>query len=468
MPTPFLALNTFNGTTPQLRRYNGGSVNLVGVSFGSLDTGMTTARDGAINRAIQFGSEDTFLACTGNQIYRSTDGGASWTSVKTLTSLATNQTRKTGLNIVTVNGVPTLTVFWQDTGGPFRGTYSTDGVTWTEESLGTPSGIGSSLSINYVFRNTLYAIAVDASSIFGYQPGTSTITRIAIPDNGDRPKTICEFNDQLACMYCPSATDGLAVGTSDGVTDIVHRVTLAGGSGTPTSSARLVLFEDSGSLIAMGHNGSAAGWRAWSISSAFVATEITTPVIPPGMTGTTGGGNSTLVSRGFVLIDSEASPGSNPAKYVLYTPIDGSQYVFFQYNGTAAVMTSVDNGGSNQQALSLTTNIGGNYFWTDGERTLEFIGRTPVTNGQRLQFQLFSETGTDVVSVRFYRGTADTEYPTALATLSNPSHGAISGGNTNTGLTANNGATTYEVTWEAVTDGFSPGTRYKLTGEQFV
>lgn len=469
MPTPFLALNTLDGTTPQLRRYNGGSVNLVGVTFGALDTGATTSRDDATYRAIQFGSEDTFFALTGNQIYRSTDGGSTWTSVKTLTGLVANQTNKTGLHIVTINGAPNLALFWGLAGSMVRGSYSPDGVTWTDETSGViAGGIGSSLTSNLVFRNTLYGCFSDASLIIGYQPGSGGFTPISIPATaGSRAKAIAEFNDQIGCLFVGTsgAADDSAFGTTDGVSNVVRRADLVG---TPTSDSRNLLFEDSGSMIAMAYATAALGWKAWSISSTFVATDISSTVIPAGMTGTTIGGNVSASSRGYVLVDSEASPGSNPTKYIFFTPSPGAQFSIFQWNGTGSAMTSVDNGGNSLQALSYTTNVSGNYFWTDGERTIEFIGRTPVTNGQRLQFQLFSETGTDIVSVRFYRGTAATEYPTALATLSSPSHGSLSGGNTITGLTANNGATTYEVTWEAVTDGFSPGTRYKLTGEQFI
>src|SRR5271154_151880 len=100
---PFLALNTRNGT-PQARQYVNTTPTSFGATFGSADTisGPPLASIKGYVPIVRFGGSNVFLATVGGQVYRSTNGGTSWTSVYTFSPAisGSNQEGQTGLWII--------------------------------------------------------------------------------------------------------------------------------------------------------------------------------------------------------------------------------------------------------------------------------------------------------------------------------------------------------------------------------
>lgn len=80
----------------------------------------------------------------------------------------------------------------------------------------------------------------------------------------------------------------------------------------------------------------------------------------------------------------------------------------------------------------------------------EIINYTDITAGERISFQIFTESGSPTVSAQGYF--LDESGELQQMTLSAVSNGTLSG-NTNNNLTADNGTTTYTFDWNANADG---------------
>lgn len=466
MPTPFLALNVFSGT-PQAKLFNGTQTSNLGVTFGAADTGMTIFT--AAQRIIQFGPTDTWYAVTGSAVYRTTNAGASWTSVLTLTGLNSQQGLKTGLYICYLDGVPYLSLFWNRTltfgSSGWTIASSTDGTTWstTNVSLTTFSDAGShTISSQFLYRNKIFAFWTGAApNIMIGDPGTNGITIVDPGINTSSAVAFGTFNGNLYALY--RVEPGVARLSLYSGGNFVSVATLIA-SGVEGTAKEYGVLADGVNLYCFVYNTAAIGWQCYQVTSAYAVTNITSTVIPPGMTGTTGGGSAPTTSFVRVTVDQEASPSVDPSKYVYYarSRTVNDSWSVFQWMGNAAVMQQIDSGGGNgAMALSAPPVPTGSYNWADGENTVVLLDRSPLNGALRLYFALYSDSGAAVVDVNAFTASLTQEYPTTVATLTDPSSGSMSG-NTITGLVANNGVTTYEVTWQAATDGFSSGDVYSI------
>lgn len=112
-------------------------------------------------------------------------------------------------------------------------------------------------------------------------------------------------------------------------------------------------------------------------------------------------------------------------------------------SGTAGMAFPADNRG------------GGGYTYAVGEHTSKLVTRVGLAGKERFTFTLHSDSGSLVVKVSFFYRLDDGV--DRQCTVSNPSVGAPLNGNVNEGLTADNGVTEYELTWDQNTDGVASG-----------
>lgn len=112
---------------------------------------------------------------------------------------------------------------------------------------------------------------------------------------------------------------------------------------------------------------------------------------------------------------------------------------------------------SNNVLLPSDQRGGGNYIYTSGELHCELISRSEVVGGERWTFVAYSDDGTTTVNVKGYVQSKRT-MQISQTSFVNPSGGSSSlNGNTIENVTADNGVTEYQITWNAVSDGFSSG-----------
>jgi hypothetical protein len=111
--------------------------------------------------------------------------------------------------------------------------------------------------------------------------------------------------------------------------------------------------------------------------------------------------------------------------------------------------------GSAGMAFPADNRGGGGYTYAVGEHTSKLVTRVGLAGKERFTFTLHSDSGILVVKVSFFYRLDDGV--DRQCTVSNPSVGAPLNGNVNEGLTADNGVTEYELTWDQNTDGVASG-----------
>jgi len=472
--SPFLALNSRGAATPQLKRFVNATPSFIGATFGVIDTddvSLDFAR--GYPAVIKFGGSQTFLATVGLDIYRSTNGGTSWSSVKTFTGAHLNAARsigKSGLFVLHVAGVATACIVTAGAAGTaeYYAHTSTNGTSWT--TLGpfvAPFADVYDPSDSVVWDGKL-------ATIWTRQPSTSTISSLFDPTTGtmtfatfgtssggnvQRTSALCVYQNRLF---------GLAHELG-GASNTYFRELIAGvwtNVGTAlfapslTDSAKHCLFVDGANMYAFTPNGT--GWRAWKWNSALTRTEITSSVVPTALAS--GLGTSQRMS---VIVDERGVPGTAPTIW-LYQSVDGalaSALNEWQWNGDTSFIGTTpgsagsgpnDSGGSARDNLPYVKHAQGTTYWTSGEDFVELKGMAPAVGGVSVSFTLYSDAGSGTGSVRAWHGSNTAAYPLTAATLTG----------TLTGLTKDN-TTVYTITWQAATDGYSSGQRAKFVLEKY-
>jgi len=475
MSSPFLALNCRDGGTPQARRYVNATASAVGVSFGALDTGTAHANHQGVQsrRLIQFGGDDnTWIGTTGNQIYRTTDAGASWASVKTYTSMHADTCHKTGIYVVDISGVPTaVVVYLPTTVTTLRATYSTDGITWVDVdpiALGVslPTGTATGWSSELLFNNTIYFLAVTGGNANDFvcrfnlgAASASAISLNAFYENAG--SALVAWNGSIYMVRTDNALVTRLYDVTAGALSIAVQLDTSTVSQNvfPTKYTAFV-DPTTGDLAVWYYRTTALGWKCVQIASgSFTIIDQTATVRPLALSGTTAGGNSPVTSGLFASVDEEGSPGVAAPVTLYYrahqTP--GLSLTHYQWNGFGAVMTLIGTGGNTAHALGIANRGGlGPLTWTASTlrvRPISWTGQG-VSGGVRFSFKLYGPLGNEAVKVRAYRRTSPQPHTQFPSTLSGPSVGTISlDGFFNEGLVADNGVTTYTVVIALEADG---------------
>lgn len=476
MPTPFLAVNLADGTTPQVRRYVTGVASAQGVAFGSLETSGVVA-DQQGQRVCRFLGHSTWIVVAGTSIFRTTDAGATYSTVFGPDAELANQPSRSGPHLLYPNGVATLVVAAKlpGTTTSWKLYTSTDGVTWTKSGAFSLLDTGT-LCLYAVteWRGSIYAFTTGGGTTHTFIFNSSTMSVVTgLPAVGVQCLAMAVYNDRLFALgTAPSATSARSLfefigGTWQNVQDQFIVALLS-----PVTDQKFCLFTDPASNLLVGictGVAGAAGWRAFTWDNSLVRTEITSAIAIQSVLGA-----ASTTSRIAEMVDRQDNPATLHPSIYLYVAANGalgSPMSVYQWNGIASPITSIGAGGNVRHAIPFGVRNGGECFWTSGQRHIERISATPVIGGVRFGFKIYSPLpSVDAVSVRWLLAPAGDESPhTPYATLSNPSVGTLSAGNTQVdGLdAADNGATTFFVTWLAQTDGYSIGTFAKTTPQIF-
>jgi len=480
MPAPFLAINYADGTTPQIRRYVTGVPATQGVTLGSLESAANAVTSCPHQRVMRFLGHSTWIVAMRDTIYRSTDAGASYTAVHTDANMGTTSA-KAGPFLIYLNGTATLVIFAKQDAGSinWRMYTSTDGVTWS--TLG-PFALVNTADIAMqsvvLWRGAFYGVSgIPSNSLrsFTWNPGAGAAAVHTFPDspiggsNDAVMHDLCVFNDRLFCLYAGTASGTLFLDEFLGGTWVHVQSIESANWGLNGTNAKFGLFVDGTNMVGIAYHPNAGTWKVYRWDSALARTDITATI---NLASLLGSGNTQ--SRIRIMVDGEEpSFGSAPNIYIYHAAngTSGTTFTILQWNGVGTPPTSVGSGGNVQHAMPFGVQTGGSVFWTSGQRHIERITATPVLGGVRYGYKLFSPNpSVDTVSVRWNVGTAQDEYPhSPFATLSNPSVGTLAVADTQiNGLdAADNGASTFLVTWLAQTDGFGVGSFAKTTPEVF-
>jgi len=463
----FLALNNQTGT-PQLRYYRGGSVIPIGQSFGTAET--FNADTQPSQRVVHFFGK--LYAFVRGAVYVSTNAGQNWTSTFVPPSIDAATQIKI-IAVMLINGTPTLCIAYKSTDSTtaLRLSRTTDGVSWTNSStfysFTSASWVG--FQGDTIFGSQLYSVSCSVANYLVMNFGTLTAAVSgALPASGGAQELdMTIFNNKLY-MLVPGASTALFFELNG--TSFVQVASFSFGVSLDTTDGKNTIFVDGTNMYALVFlAGTTLSWRCLQITSALAITNITSTVVPAAMQS-----NQVASSRCRVMVDTVTDP-ANPAIYIYHTAngtiaANTSQmWSVYQWNGNGALMTLQDTGGDvadacpwnrYSQGTTVSQQNGSLIFGPH----VEIVDTQTILSGPgtiRFSFKLYSSSGSQIVTVRGFFGTSTDEYAVTTATLTDPSNGTMNG-NINENLTADNGITTYFITWNSGTDGIAQQQSYKF------
>jgi len=471
---PFLALGNRGAGTPQLKRYLNATPAIVGSTFGVPDTSAVGLN---VNRGypavIKFGGSRTFLATVGLDIYRSTNGGASWSSVFTFVSGThlhpSSTASKSGLFVLHVGGAATACIVTQHhTTSDWWAFTSADGTTWaTHGPFSGPNSSYNDPHDSVVWSGRLVSMwgrGADANVVSTvFDPSTLSMTFASMatigPGNVVNDIPLCVYRDRLFALNHESSGSRL-----------VRLEELSFGSWIPveaawdgcstTNEGKNCLFTDGTFMyVFMQRLGS---WMCHYWDSLLTRTDITAITVPTALAS-----GMLNTARMSVVADSRTLMGI-PPRFWLHQSVDGapgSMLNQWAWNTLGAFIGASpgspasipdDSGGSARDNLPFVAHAQGTTFWTSGEEHVEQVGMAPAPGGITVSFRLYSDFGVGTTNVRAWRGVALQTTPINAATLTGPTLGL-----------AKDNTTIHQVVWEAVIDGFTAGQRAKFVLELF-
>ena len=458
--SPFLGVSVLNAS-PTLILYNNPPASItLGSTFGAAETVATDSQP--VNRAVYFtanninnpaGSAGVFYASTGTGIYRTLDGGNSWTLALTISGLGGgggSTAAKSGLNIVTgADGLQYLCFLYQgfSTGSFTAGYRTTDGYTWTQDLAPTFTVDFAGLRQDTVLGSVLYCL--QNSSVLFYDVTTGVIG--SVPAGSLERAAMCVWDNAIYVASYLTATGGRPLYRIDGGR-LNQVVNLATSGTTATTTNKLGMFVDSSNLYVFSLRvASSTGWACYQVDTpgTYNVTDITSTVITGNMSGA-GPGTS---SRVLTYVDGNNTPGVNPAKYVLYSSdgTSGTSFQMFQWNGSSTAMTAIATGGNVAHGITVSkamTNNGTYYPFGVYPYIISSNPTTSGTVGWRINFTLWGSPAGTTTSIRLWYGVPDDEYLTFIGNLTAPSSGSLGANNTSvTGLAVDSGVTLYSMTW---------------------
>lgn len=492
MSIPQILALSFQTSAPQAKIITGGNVQLLGSTFSSGQT--YAAEHCAQARIVQFNG--ALYAFVQSGVFRSTNYGQSWSSIYSPPSIVANSGIKQ-IYVIQLAGVATLCIAYESTdiaNWTVRLAKSTDGITWT--ASGTYYTVYNGAATAYVNADFIYKGSVYS---FGDYSGAADFYYYAVYDftNLTATRSAISFNTifSLTSMMQPEFVEFngslfTIIGSGSAASATIHLIRIngtawsqVGSLNTPLTSsssyqertARSGLFTDGTNIYTLlyyqgGAGADTTGFRCVQFNSSFVGTDITTTVVPDTMRGGTNVIPSTARVR--TLVDCVSDPAS-PQIYIWYCPNGGggssifTPWSIYRWVNNTTQFEFVDTGASYQDAIPFTKLTEGSTFYTTDNNSysnhVEILSRATTNNGTaiRLTFKLYSASGTQLVDMTGYYGTNADEFADNVATLSAPSSGSLVG-NTVENLVADNGVTTYGVTWESNADGFGSGDPYKF------
>ena len=480
MVTPFLAINNRDGVQPRPVQYIGASASFLSGSTG-FGTSNTALDDTSLSRCqlVRFGGAKTFFSVTGdNNIWTSTDAGATWSIAHALSGQNGNYGFATGPFVVSnpTTGVPYLCLFSNNFYGGGSAWYVDvlNGVTntWSSFNGAAPTVFTGATCDVATFGGKLYVLELGNNNSNGvvaiFDVATNTVSFINFPCSGGQwsnSGALCSFQGRLFML-----TNQFGGGRTVELWEIVgstinHLLQL------PTTSllnypgdARMALFTDNSFMYALYHNYT-TGWYLQKIDPSLAVTDISS-VLPAALAS----GSPPTTGRVGIMVDAEGTPGT-AALSVYYAPngAAGSTWTVYPFS-PSVTWVAAGTGGSAAHAMPFNKVACGDYLYTAGDNGVQEVGMTSIPGGFQVSFKVTAPSGTPAVGLKAYFGYPTDAYATRPATMASPSIGTLSGagaGNSivsGTGLIADGSTQTF--VWQAVTDGVSVGMRPKFVLEQ--
>jgi len=447
---------------------NGVSLEQIGDDFGSLET-FAVGNVAPDNRGCIFnGKKYTILQ---DDIREENQGGAgTWGVVHTLTQSVGSGLSGyfSGLHVVQRNGIPTLTMVYQNLSGHLRAARSADGTTWANTGSLTGS-IGSTISgTSVVYKNRIYWwINGSTYEVAEYDPASDSAILYNFSSMGGGSVPNADFavhDNRLFLIHSNGPSTGNVYELREfigGTFALIHTFTgiNMGGNG---ERGKACLFSDGTDLIAIciGADND-TGFRIQNPGLAGqTVTNVTTPMIPAEFRF--GGAAVSLNARYWSFINNHTS-GSTPEFYLfrLYgnegnVPGQTGGYTLLQYTDTTTEMAVLGEGPDADIAIATNKSGGSERIVGTTQNIYAEIQDGTIASGNVVTFNYkVYGSGSNVTGTLYYNESEEIATTTGTITLASGGSSSASAG-TIINITPDSGATLYSATWDASGDGVVP------------
>jgi len=463
------------GATNAAFRYVNATPQQIGNTFGA-DFISPDSISAPRNGLIQFQGE--LYAMVRDGIFQKDDPTSmtgAWSSALVFTSTDASDVRTTGLYPMEIAGVQNLVgVFGSGSDTTWKW-VKFDGTTWTQGG-----GVAIGLSIQrihdvVVWNGVLYWVgsAGGTATVTSFDPGSDSFSS-STPFGASSVYNIHCFCIYQGRLFMLDSITGDAYLTEfvGGVWVNAYGMTFLNNAGFSQANTKWCLFTDGTNMYAFVMRDNTAGWKAYEFDSSLVLTEITNTVLPAALKSPIDGGSFPNLPSGprcVVCYDVDSVPGST--SIYLYFAVNsntGTALTMFQWNGNAALLTSVDTGGDAWHSPPSGYSNHGERIWTAGELDIRITSRMSVLGGEQIFFTCYGG-GTGRKMKLYY--SVDGEPLLTEAALIGP----VTGGSAtlNTGMNQvedidADGSTIYSIIWDAPTDGITFGQRVNRAPQVFV
>ena len=473
IPNIYILLNT-SGAIQAAELVGGGTINQIGADIEVSSSETLAAARIYTNRVIEYRGE-IFVICkqgTAAEVFGYNRGTGLWTS-----RFNAADRNPVGLFITNTGTTQRLTGVFQ-LGASALISYTDDGSTWN-----STSDIGSLVSPNagpiIEFNNRLYMPSLsNGVRITEIDPVALSVTDITPPFVGaivgDASIDMCVYDDRLFVLT-PNPNAGTA-GSDWELYEFVGgnfvfntTVTNDGRLGTAagTRQGQCCLFQDptTNDLIAI-CNGTTDGtstnagntvFRLTPSGSSFMVNEITSTVLPAALQpGGRGSSTDYYEDRWLCYVTNETTPGS-PEVYLFFAqgPAPGTGFTTYTWNSVGSAMTSLATGPNTNYAMPHQKFGGGGRVNRSTGNQCMIESATAVSGGYRISYRVYGTVSSQ--TVRLYYD-LNQDIPSTQASISAQTGGSgISGGNSVTGITGDDGSTLFTLDWDIVTDGVTNG-----------
>tara|TARA_R100001244_G_scaffold25113_2_gene25373 strand:+ start:40893 stop:42377 length:1485 start_codon:yes stop_codon:yes gene_type:complete len=465
------------GAQAQVYELVGGTtLNAIGAAVGNnANEGTPATTEGGIcNRVCEYRGElymAVSLVTTGLEIHKYNRGTGLWSIIH---SYGTGANSITGLYVVNTGTVQRMFLAARVVGSS-RIIYTDDGTVWSETvdqiNVGA-SSFGQNPGV--MFNNKLYqGYMTNGHLCFEVDPTALSIVSlnvasIATTSDGG-PMDLVAHDDRLM-MLC---TDDDFVGAVDWalyeftgsgfVLNTQITTGLAWNNTTQVAHGMVCLFQDPGNnnLIALvngiGELGAvstdygSSAFRLAPSGSSFTVTNITDPLIPTAYRPGTRTTVNDASDRWYCVVVNDTTPGT-PEAYIFLAigPAPGTGYSVYTYVDDTTELVSPVAGPSTAYSIPQTKFGGGlRINKASGNQCAIEFGQA-VEGGYEVSYRIYGTVTSQ--TVRGYYS-LDQETPTTQMTIaSQTGGGAISGGNSITGVTGDDGSTLFTLVWDIETD----------------
>lgn len=476
-----LVADVFQSGAVQVSSLVGGSVlNAIGATLtpNAADaTKPSTTYVDSVNRVIEFRGKILCLYFGGANTARihSYDPGTTlWTEVHTFSAVSGFVT---GLYVVNTGTLQRVFAYSRNIGGQVLITYSDDGSSWTDFAAGSEPNQAVGDSIPCLYNNKLYHCYLQNTGLNVIEVDPVALNRafVAVTTwtiaSTRSPSAMCVFDDRLFLLSMddrPNSTSNWALYEFTGggfslntqITNDDRLTQLAGLEGN------CALFKDPGAnkLIAIVNGEGPGGGIAVAGSGAFSLTpsgsvftvSAADVIVPAGLQYGARGSNANFTEDRWNVYVNTDTPGTTEVYVMLMqAPAPGTGHSVYQYVDDTTGMTFVAAGPNITHALPNQQHGGGDRIARGSGNQCVIESAQAVLGGYEISYRVFGTLASQNVTLWY---SLSQNAPDQQATISAQTGGSgISGGNTVTGITGDDGVTLFTLRWDINTDSVPSG-----------